>query len=100
MVLLSWSSFIPMLLMGNNAQKKRGYMEQLQQVINQVVVLAPAIMAIIMGLISVAEVVVRLTPTKTDDGAVERVGSFFRKLFDLLKVPNYKAEGGKHEDSK
>lgn len=75
-------------------------MEQVQSIVNQVVILLPAIAAIIMGLISVAEIVVRLTPTEKDDGAVERIGGFFRKLFDLLKVPNYSKDGGKHEEKK
>lgn len=44
------------------------------------------------GLISVAEIVVRFTPTKSDDGAVKRIGDRIDKLLDLLKVPNRKAE--------
>jgi hypothetical protein len=67
-------------------------MEQLQQTINQVVALAPAIAAIIMGLLSVAEIIVRLTPTEKDDGAVHRIGDFFEKVFNLLRVPNYTKE--------
>lgn len=38
---------------------------------------------------------VRLTPTKKDDGAVERMGHYLRKLMGLLKVPNVKREDGK-----
>ena len=45
---------------------------------------------VIVGLISVAEVVVRLTPTKKDDGAVERIGYIVRKIMDFLKLPNLK----------
>lgn len=52
--------------------------------------------ALVLGLLGVAELVVRLTPTKTDDGAVERVGKRIRQLFDMLKVPNVK----KPEDPK
>jgi len=42
------------------------------------------------SVVAAAEVVVRITPTKKDDGAVERVGSFVRKVMDFLKVPNVK----------
>lgn len=58
------------------------------------------IVAVVLGMISVAEGIVRLTPTKTDDGAVERVGKFIRNLFDILKVPNRAAGGGQFEDVK
>lgn len=49
------------------------------------------------------EMLVRLTPTKKDDGAVERVGKKLRSLMDLLKVPNVKLDEGKvstHESRK
>ena len=42
------------------------------------------------GLVGVAEVVVRLTPTEKDDSAVERIGGILRKVMDFLKVPNNK----------
>lgn len=71
-------------------------MEQVQTLIAQIMLVAPAVAAIIMGLISVAEIAVRLTPTEKDDGAVHRIGDFFEKLFNLLKVPNYKKDGGSH----
>lgn len=54
------------------------------------------LVAIIMGALSVAEMIVRLTPTQKDDGAVERVGKFIRNAFDFMKVPNKKVEGGEH----
>ena len=38
--------------------------------------------------VALAEAIVRLTPTKSDDGAVERIGAVIRKICDLLKVPN------------
>lgn len=38
--------------------------------------------------------IVRLTPTKKDDGAVERLGGYLTKLMELLKVPNVKREEG------
>ncbi len=41
-------------------------------------------------LIIAAEFIVRLTPTKSDDGFVHRVGSYLDKLFDILKIPNSK----------
>ena len=46
---------------------------------------------ILMGL----EVLVRLTPTKKDDTALERAGKGLKWLMDLLKVPNVKREDGK-----
>ena len=42
------------------------------------------------AVVAAAEVIVRITPTKKDDGAVERVGSVVRKLLDFFKVPNVK----------
>lgn len=51
--------------------------------------------ALILALLVVAELVVRLTPTKTDDGAVERVGKVIRRVLDFLKVPNVKKEDPK-----
>lgn len=49
------------------------------------------------------EMLVRLTPTKKDDGALERVGSKLHKLMDILHVPNVKLDSGKvskHESRK
>ena len=47
------------------------------------------------------EGIVRLTPTKSDDSALERVGKAIHWLMDLLKIPNIKREGlkpsGTHE---
>ena len=48
----------------------------------------PAIVAVILATLTLAESIVRLTPTKTDDGAVERVGALIRKAFNFLKIPN------------
>jgi len=42
------------------------------------------------AVVAAAEVVVRITPTKKDDGAVERVGKVVKKLLDFFKVPNLK----------
>lgn len=60
------------------------------------------IAGILLTIISVAEAIVRLTPTKKDDGAVERIGGWIRKALDMLgKIfPNLKKGGGKHPDKK
>jgi len=39
---------------------------------------------------AVAEIIVRLTPTKSDDGALERAGHIIKKVMDFLKIPNIK----------
>ena len=44
--------------------------------------------ALILALLAVAELIVRLTPTKKDDGVVQRIGGVIKKIFDFLKVPN------------
>lgn len=52
------------------------------------------------------QALVRLTPTKKDDGAVERLGGYLSKVMGWLKVPNVKREEGKilpagtHEEKK
>ena len=45
---------------------------------------------ILIGAIGLAEAITRITPTKKDDGFVERVGSFIRKIMDALRIPNKK----------
>jgi len=52
---------------------------------NYVIILEAA-----MALVVAAEVITRLTPTKKDDGFVERIGGIIRKTMDLLKIPNIK----------
>ena len=42
------------------------------------------------ALIGSLELITRLTPTKTDDAFMERVGSIVRKILDFLKIPNVK----------
>ncbi len=42
----------------------------------------------LLALLAVAEIVVRLTPTKKDDGAVERLGSWIRRTLGWMRVPN------------
>ena len=49
-----------------------------------------SIFSILLALVGVAEIVVRLTPSKEDDGAVERVGKLIRQFMDLLRIPNVK----------
>ena len=39
-----------------------------------------------------AELITRLTPTKTDDCFVERIGHLFRGIMDFVRVPNFKRE--------
>lgn len=58
--------------------------------LENVQVLILAALVIITGLVSIAEILVRLTPTKSDDGAVKRIGARIDKLLDLAKVPNNK----------
>lgn len=48
------------------------------------------VFAILGMLVAAAEAIVRLTPTKKDDGAVERVGNILRRVMDFLKIPNIK----------
>lgn len=40
------------------------------------------------ALVGFLETVVRLTPTKKDDGAVARLGKAIDWILDLLKIPN------------
>lgn len=40
------------------------------------------------ALVAFLETVVRLTPTKTDDGAVLRIGKVIDWLFELAHIPN------------
>jgi len=48
------------------------------------------ILGILLSFVIFAEGITRLTPTKKDDGFVERVGSFIRGVMDALKIPNVK----------
>lgn len=47
--------------------------------------------------IAFAETIVVLTPTKTDDGAVKRLGEFFDKVREILKIPSMKAKEVKED---
>jgi hypothetical protein len=71
-------------------------MEQIQALVSWFMVNGPAVAGAALGLLTVAETVVRLTPTQKDDTAVERVGKVIRRFFDLLGLPNRKAGGGEH----
>jgi hypothetical protein len=44
----------------------------------------------IIALIAFLTVVVRLTPTKSDDGLLAKIDHWVNKIFDLLKLPNNK----------
>jgi len=56
------------------------------------------IATILLSLVTLAEMIVRLTPTKKDDGAVQRIGGVIRKAIDMIDklFPNIKKGGGKH----
>jgi len=47
-----------------------------------------SMLGVVATLIGVAEVIVRMTPTESDDGAVMRIGGIVKKLLDFLKIPN------------
>lgn len=71
-------------------------MEKLQAILAWWNLNGGAIAAILLGILPVAEVIVRLTPTKKDDGAVQRFGYWVRWFFDKMKVPALKTGGGQH----
>jgi hypothetical protein len=56
--------------------------------LEQVQAIGLALLIGMTGLVSVAEVVVRFTPTKKDDGVVKRIGVRIDALLDLAGVPN------------
>ncbi len=43
-----------------------------------------------LALLAIAEVVVRLTPTKDDDAFIERLGKLIKAILDAIKLPNNK----------
>lgn len=71
-------------------------MEQIQSILAWWNANGGIIAAILLGILPVAEMVVRLTPTQKDDTAVQRVGYWVRWFFDKVKVPNLKSGGGSH----
>jgi len=50
------------------------------------------VVQIVTLLVVAAELITRLTPTKTDDGAVKRIGIQLDKLLTFLKVPNLRRQ--------
>lgn len=83
---------------GQSRPKIKGEnMELIKELVVWFSVNGPALVGAILGLLAVAETITRLTPTKKDDTAVERIGGVIRKFFDMLGVPNKKAGGGDHE---
>lgn len=48
----------------------------------------PAIIAVMFAAWPLAEIIVRITPTKTDDTALERVGKLVKAVLAALRVPN------------
>ena len=77
-------------------------MSLLTEIIAYVSTHGPAMVALVLALLTVAELIVRLTPTTKDDGAVERLGKKIHAAIDMAgKVfPNLKKGGGKHETLK
>lgn len=63
-------------------------MEKFKLVIEWLLANKEILAGIVLGLLAIAELIVRLTPTEKDNGAVERVGAVIRKILDFLKVPN------------
>lgn len=54
-------------------------------------------MGILMAMASIlttAQLITRLTPTKEDDAFVARLSNILDKVFDILKVPNVRRDGG------
>lgn len=49
------------------------------------------IMGALFAVWGLAEVIVRLTPTKKDDTALERVGKVLKSVLDVLGIPNRRA---------
>ena len=65
-----------------------GFIQQVSEFISSN---GPGIIAIVLGVYGIAEIIVRLTPTKTDDKLLERAGDLLKKA-----IPNNKAVGGVH----
>jgi hypothetical protein len=71
-------------------------MEQIKALVEWFIVNGPIVAGAVLGLLTVAETITRLTPTQKDDTAVERVGKVIRKFFDMLGIPNRKVGGEAH----
>jgi len=46
------------------------------------------ILMLLSALVAVGEIIVRFTPTQSDDGFVHRIGAYVDKLLNFAKVPN------------
>lgn len=71
-------------------------MDVIKEIIAYLMQHGPALAAILLALIGLAEMVVALTPTEKDDLAVERVGKWVRKFLEMVGLPNKKKGGGDH----
>lgn len=94
--LVKTSSFLADETSSNFARFKGENMEQIKGLVEWFIVNGPTVAGAILGLLAVAETLVRLTPTQKDDTAVERIGKVIRKFFDMLGLPNKKSGGGDH----
>lgn len=56
------------------------------------------IFAVLVPIYTIAESITRLTPTKTDDSVLERIGKVGRRVMDILKIPNVKRTDEKGVD--
>lgn len=65
-------------------------MESIKEIFSFLVAHSQELAAILLAVVSVMEMVTRLTPTEKDDGAVERIGAVIRKVLDFLRIPNIK----------
>lgn len=74
-------------------------LEKIKAFIEIVQIQGPLIASAIMAFLGLGEAIVRITPTKTDDTFVERIGTVIRRFFDMIGMPNYKSGGGQHLDS-
>ena len=63
-------------------------MEKFQAFINWLIANKLALVAFVTSLYFLVEVVVRLTPTKSDDTVLEKIGKGLGWVFDFLKLPN------------
>ncbi len=63
-------------------------MENVKEVVSFVVENYEQMFIALVSLVAAAEVIVRFTPTKKDDGFVKRLGELIDKAMDALKIPN------------
>ena len=65
-------------------------MEWISSIVNFLMENFGKISATLLAALGLAEAITRFTPTEKDDGAVERIGAFIRKVLDFFKMPNVK----------